>query len=244
MIHRSSVIVLFVCAVAGLHAQEPQRPGGPGGPGGPPSPGLAIFAALDADHDNALSAAEIENASAVLKQLDRNGDGKLTPDEFPAGRGGPGGRGRGGSGVGDEAPAAPTTPDELAAMLMAFDKNKDGKLTKAEVPERLQGVFARADDNKDGVLSADEIKKAASAQPQPAAGGGGGREGEGRAGEPGGRGGPPRRDALFSALDQDGDGGLSADEIAAAPASLKKLDANGDGILSLEEIFAGGRGRG
>lgn len=231
-------------AAAGLSAQEPQRPGGPG------SPGFALFAALDTDHDNALNSAEIDNAGTVLKQLDRSGDGKVSPDEFPAGRGGPGGRGpgrgRGGSGVGDEAPAAPTSPDELVDMLMAFDRNKDGKLAKAEVPERLQGVFARADDNKDGLLTADEIKKAAAAQPQPTEAGGGerGREGAGRAGEPGGRGGPPRRDALFAALDQDGDGGLSADEIAAAPASLKKLDANGDGILPLEEIFAGGRGRG
>jgi Ca2+-binding EF-hand superfamily protein len=248
VIYRSSIVVLVICAASGARAQEPQRPGGPGGLGGPPSPGFAIFAALDADHDNALRAAEIDNASAVLKRLDRNGDGKVTPDEFPTGRGGPGGRGpaggRGGSGVGNEAPATPTTPDELAAMLMAFDKNKDGKLTKAEVPERLQGLFARADDNKDGVLSADEIKRAAAAQPQPTAGGRGGREGEGRGGEPGGRGGPPRRDALVAALDQDGDGVLSADEIAAAPAALKKLDANGDGILSLEEIFAVGRGRG
>src|SRR5205823_950860 len=122
-------------------------------------------------------------------------------------------------------------------------KNKDGKLTKAEVPERLQGIFARADENKDGVLTADEIKKAAAAQPQPTAAGRGerGREGEpGRGGPPG----PPRRDALFAALDKDGDGALSADEIAAAPASLKTLDANGDGILTIEEVFAGGRGRG
>jgi hypothetical protein len=126
---------------------------------------------------------------------------------------------------------------------MAFDKNSDGKLKKDEVPERLQGVFARADDNKDGELTPDEIKNAAAAQPQPTAGGRGerGREGEGR-GE--GRGGPPRRDALFAALDQDGDGALSTEEIAAAPASLKKLDVNGDGSLALEEVFTGGRGRG
>jgi hypothetical protein len=95
------------------------------------------------------------------------------------------------------------------------------------------------------VLTADEIKKAAAAQPQPAAGvrGGAGRAGDGRAGEPDGRG-APRRDARFSALDRDGDGVLSADEIAAAPASLRKLDANGDGTLTLDEVFAGGRGRG
>src|SRR5262245_41645301 len=146
---------------------------------GPPPPqvsGFAIFGALDTDHDNALSAAEIDGAAAVLRQLDKNGDGRITADEFPAGRGGPGGRGpggrgRGGSGVGDEPPAQPTSPDELADLLMSFDKNKDGRLTKAEVPERLQGVFARADENKDNVLTPDEIKKAAAAQPQPTAAG-------------------------------------------------------------------------
>jgi hypothetical protein len=49
---------------------------------------------------------------------------------------------------------------------------------------------------------------------------------------------------LFAALDRDGDGTLSADEIAAAPASLRTLDANADGTLMMDEIFAGGRGRG
>ena len=36
-------------------------------------------------------------------------------------------------------------------------------------------------------------------------------------------------------LDADGDGRLSAAEIANAPAVLKALDANGDGKLSREE---------
>ena len=235
MIQRLPLFAVAVLAAAGAVAQEPQR----GAPAAPPTlSGFSIFGALDADHDNSLSAAEIDNAAVVLKQLDRNGDGKVTADEIPPmpGRGGPGGRGRGGSGVGDEPPAAPTSPDELATMLMGFDKNHDGKLTKPEVPERLQGVFARADENNDGVLTVDEIKKAAAAQPQPTAGGRG-REGEGR-------GGPPRRDPLVVALDVDGDGALSADEIAAAPAALKKLDTNGDGALQLQEVFAGGRGRG
>jgi hypothetical protein len=57
--------------------------------------------------------------------------------------------------------------------------------------------------------------------------------------------------ALMEALDTNKDGKLSADEIKAAPQSLKKLDRNKDGKLSAEEIgwppafpgFGGGRGR-
>jgi EF hand domain-containing protein len=239
MIQRFAVPAIVVAATFGARAQEPPRQGGPAGPGF--GRGIAIFGALDTDHDNTLSTAEIDASATVLKQLDKNGDGKIAGDEFPApaGRGGPGGRGegrgRGGSGIGDEPPAAPPTPDELTAMLMAFDKNKDGKLTKKEVPERLQGVFARADADKDGVLTADEIKKTAAAQPQPTA-----MRPEGRRGEGGG----PPPDVLFLALDQDRDGALSADEIAAAPAALKKLDTNGDGMLSLNEVFGGRGGRG
>lgn len=227
----------------GPRAQDPGRQGAPGGGRGG-FPGIAIFNALDTDHDQTLSASEIDAAPSVLRQLDRNGDGALTLDELFAGRGGPGrgdGRGRGGSGVGDEAPAAPPTPDDLVATLMAFDKNHDGKLTKDEVPARLQGLFARVDADGDGVITPDEIRKAAEAQPQPAAAGG--RGGEGRRGEGGREGGPPR-DPLFSALDLNGDGTLSADEIAAAPASLRKLDTNGDGVLSFAEVFGTGRGRG
>ena len=44
-------------------------------------------------------------------------------------------------------------------MLMANDKNKDGKLSKAELPERMQGMFSKADSNKDGSLSKDELTK-------------------------------------------------------------------------------------
>lgn len=95
------------------------RPGGPmggqgqGGPGGqhaefrPPMHPLEM--ALDANKDGEISAAEIENAAAALKKLDKNGDGKLAEDELqpegPHGFGGrgqarPSGRGRGGFGQG------------------------------------------------------------------------------------------------------------------------------------------------
>ena len=46
-----------------------------------------------------------------------------------------------------------------------------------------------------------------------------------------------------SALDANGDGVISVDEIAQAPAALRKLDKNGDGKLTEDEVRpAGGRG--
>lgn len=54
----------------------------------------------------------------------------------------------------------------------------------------------------------------------------------------------------FGAMDTDGDGQLSAEEIEAAPKTLMKLDKNGDGELSADELRperptrGAGRGRG
>ena len=67
--------------------------GQPGGPGiGGPS---AIMAALDANKDGELSAAEIDLAIVALKKLDKNNDGKLDRSEMGAGDRGPEGRGPG-----------------------------------------------------------------------------------------------------------------------------------------------------
>jgi hypothetical protein len=117
--------------------------------------------ALDANHDGTLSAAEIANAPAALKTLDKNGDGQLTPDEYM--------------------PARP--------------------------PRNNSGA------QQDG--------------PPPSAGGSN-QQGQGR----------PRRPVppIVAALDTNGDGIISADEIANASASLLKLDKNGDGKLTPDEL--------
>ena len=47
---------------------------------GPPRPPLEV--ALDLDHDHEISSEELETATASLKKLDKNGDGKLTPEEY------------------------------------------------------------------------------------------------------------------------------------------------------------------
>jgi Ca2+-binding EF-hand superfamily protein len=64
--------------------EPPPLPEGEGnGPEGErPHPKFPLMEALDADHDGTLSADEIKNAPEALKTLDKNGDGKLTPDEF------------------------------------------------------------------------------------------------------------------------------------------------------------------
>ena len=70
--------------------RPPRREGGPGGPGGerggPGGPGgqrpmNPIILALDLNNDGTLDADEIAKASVSLKKLDKNGDGKITPDE-------------------------------------------------------------------------------------------------------------------------------------------------------------------
>lgn len=57
-------------------------PGGPErwGPHHPPR--SLLFEALDTNHDGIIDSNEIANAAAALKKLDKNGDGKLTPDEL------------------------------------------------------------------------------------------------------------------------------------------------------------------
>jgi len=111
------VLVVALCSWAVI-AQEPggppdrggrprQREGGargsPGAEGWRPPP-LPIIVVLDANDDGVIDAEEVANASTALKKLDKNGDGKLTADEYrPVPPGGPGGFG----GPGGPPPDAP-----------------------------------------------------------------------------------------------------------------------------------------
>jgi len=206
------------------------------GRGFPPN---LLFTTLDADHDSTVSAAELSNARAALRALDKNRDGRLTVDETRAvmafGRGGegPGGGGPDGPGSG-----ATDSVEETVKTLMAFDANSDGRLQKSEVPERMQGIFERGDANKDDILTADELRATARAQSQQTAERGRGGEG-GR-----GRGGPGMIDPIFAVLDSNHDNAIDSAEIDGAPAALKALDKNQDGELSQGEARPNFPGRG
>src|SRR5882724_1971762 len=120
----------------------------------------------------------------------------------------------------------PASSSSLITRMMAFDANKDGKLTKDEITdERLMRLFEEADTNKDGVVTREELT-ALSAKLDaevPAGGGrggpggfggpdgfdgppgGGGPDGQGRGGPggPGGRGGPPQPGQVLPPMLQD-----------------------------------------
>jgi Ca2+-binding EF-hand superfamily protein len=229
-------LLLLAAAAATLYAQDFGRGPGPGGRGGDGRGGEGrgrgpqqsymrtspILNALDTNHDNIISAEEINNAPASLLKLDKNGDGQLTPDELrPPSR-------------------EPDPTDELVATLMAFDKNKDGKISRDELPARMQSMMDRGDTNHDGVLTVDEIRVIAKAQVAQNAE-------EDRRERPQREGGPPRQDPVTAALDTNHDGTISADEIAHASASLRTLDKNSDGQITEDEVRPPqqpGRGRG
>lgn len=49
----------------------------------------------------------------------------------------------------------------MAERIMGYDSNKDGKVSKEELPERMQRIMDRLDSNKDGFLTKDELSQAA-----------------------------------------------------------------------------------
>jgi Ca2+-binding EF-hand superfamily protein len=240
MFERPSYRILTILLVAGgAMAQFPEGRG-PGRGGFPPPVG---FTTLDTNGDGTLDADEINAASTVLAKLDKNSDGQITADEvrpaFPDRRGGEGRRGPEGEGRrGPEGEAGGNVVEEMVKTLMAFDANGDGKLSKSELPERMQGLFDRADENKDGFLTADEIRKLAAVQARPPQNDG-----------PGERGGPGRdmnfirMDPVLAAVDTNGDGVLSSEELRNAPKAIRKLDSDGDGKITREEMMAAMRRR-
>ena len=153
-----ALLALGVTAIA-VNAQEvggPPGDGGPGnaGPGGmrghrPPPP---IFAALDANHDGVIDADEIANASAALKTLDKNGDGKLTSDELRPPR--PEGQKEGANSNRPHMNGHRPPPSPLVGAL---DANHDGVIDADEIAN-ASAALKTLDKNGDGQLTRDELR--------------------------------------------------------------------------------------
>jgi hypothetical protein len=168
---------LFLAGAAA--AQQGQAPqGGPGGaPNGGPDgrpPRPPIDTALDTNGDEVIDAVEIANAPASLKKLDRNRDGKLTPDEYLPQRPGRGaGPGAGAEPGGSKGPdgalgaSGVQKPRRVPPIAAAIDVNSDGILDAGEIAN-APASLKKLDRNGDGKLTPDEYRP-----PRPGGAGGG-----------------------------------------------------------------------
>ena len=205
------LLALGVSALA-ARAQDDNTNTPPGdfhGRGGHRPPPPLIIGALDANHDGVIDADEIANASTVLLTLDKNGDGKLTRDEYMGGpTNAPAGLPPDGST--NEPPRGMRGPGHhrpVPAIVRALDANHDGVIDADEI-SNASAALKTLDKNGDGKLTPDEFmgfrpmggqyrpgSDAGGPPPDDQAGGPGAPGGPDDAGGPGGPGGPDDNNA-------------------------------------------------
>lgn len=204
--------------------RRPPFPGGPGGggPRGGQQPGrggmsriiqrIPVLAALDADGDGEVSAAEIRDSARSLRALDTDQSRSLEASELL-----PRFRGRGGFGRGRR-------PDPRPAPIMtAIDRDGNGEIGSEELAQASEALWS-LDSDQDGSLTRGETMPP---EPPPAG------RGEGQPVRPDRW---PRAHPIDTALDADNSGDLNSLEIDAAQTLLAKLDADGNGALTRDEL--------
>jgi phosphatidylethanolamine-binding protein (PEBP) family uncharacterized protein len=173
------------------------------------------------------------NRSVEFTFIDTSGSSK-TENYTPRNRGSGGGREGGtrqGGGRGGDRNRAGEREDKRGSENR--EVNEDEILQFFQGGDRPTPARPRRSENS---ASSNQSAQAGQERPRPGGGDRGGRQGGG------GRGGDP----ILAALDSNGDGELTRDELTNAAAALRKLDKNGDGELTREETRGqgGGGGRG
>src|SRR5262245_44824025 len=127
-----------------------------------------LFSKLDVNKDGFVTPDEVQESQRalyerMLRNADKDGDKKLSKEEFLAGL------------KPDETPKPPLAGGQPFAgprgdkggdpreIFNRLDANKDGKLSKDEMPERIRENFARLDCNDDGFVSQEEFGRAGQA---------------------------------------------------------------------------------
>jgi Ca2+-binding EF-hand superfamily protein len=143
---------------------NPQAAGTPGQPGTAGArPGLdAMFKQMDKNGDGKVTPEEVaeerrEGFQRILERGDTDKDGALSKEEFTKAMGAMA-AGRPGA-AGTPPQGRPEVGQILKRMLEERDTNKDGKLSKDEVGDRMKENFEKIDANSDGFLDEAEITK-------------------------------------------------------------------------------------
>jgi Ca2+-binding EF-hand superfamily protein len=182
----------------------------------------ALFNELDSNHDGSITSDEVPEESRRLferlkRQNDKDGDGKLSKDEFVAG-------------LSEDQPDRSDRPRRGPDAPRGDDNRPDRQRPDARRPDGDRPDARRDSDRPDA-------RRPDGDRPDGRRPDGERRRPEGRPeGGPEGMPGMMMGPALMRALDKDGDGKLSSSEISDAASALKKLDKNSDGEISRDEI--------
>ena len=188
---------------------QPGQPGGMGGGGGEMRKRLKE---MDADGDGRVTREEWKGEPAGFERFDRNKDGVLDAKD-------------GGAGMGGGRPKL--DGEAVKQRWQKMDRDADGKVSREEYTGDFE--FERLDLDKDGFLTEADLKGLM------AAGGGG------RPGGPGGPGGPGAAGAgpeLLRRFDHDHDGQVTREQFPGGDEQFAKLDKNGDGVLTADDFPA------
>jgi Ca2+-binding EF-hand superfamily protein len=169
-------------------------------------------------------------AAGLMKRFDKNGDGQLTPDEFPE----KGGRidltkaDRNRDGLVDLLELTNAlvgrmgrdrqrggAAQRLVRRMKQWDANGDGVIEREEW-KGPESVFARIDADQDGKISPKETQRFTKEA---------GRRWNNRV-----------SDAAFNRFDENGDGKIAADEWKSRPELFHRFDVNGDGFITRGEL--------
>jgi Ca2+-binding EF-hand superfamily protein len=183
-----------------------------------------MIARMDRDGDRMLSQDEFRLPGARFEDVDQNRDGLLDLKELTAWLG---------SG---NARFGPSSPEEMADRILdRYDRNGDGKITKDEQQGMPDALWQRWDLNADGVVDVRELEQVFGSM----------RGGPGPAMRGPGAGGVPRGELMrrspaeiVKALDQDGDGKLTAEELGVDARLFQRIDRDGDSKVTVEELAA------
>jgi len=216
-LHRSIPLLLCVlsASVVQTHAQAP---------GG-------VFQKFDRNSDGKVTSEELPNTQA-FERFDTNKDGSITLKEYNAVTGGT-----------TPKPATPTTPTmppkptetptaPADAVFSGYDKNSDGKVTTDELANPK--AFERFDLDKDGAISLAEYNNV-SGKPAPTTPGTPTPPGTPPATPGAGGGMASQIENMIKAVDKNADGQITKEEAGDAP-WFARLDQDGNGIISAEEL--------